>query len=76
MSNIDIQSVPSITGGFCYDFRSTHYHIQNEVRDWCSEQFGNLCIENDRWDWISTFGNTRYWFQNEQDAALFLLRWS
>lgn len=59
-----------------YEFRSTNGHIQNQVIGWCREQFGDICMENDLWDWITVPYGTRFWFREEQDAILFLLRWS
>lgn len=60
-----------------------HRDVQREATRWCGEQFG------ERWDPIDNrggiwsvfldgrddFSTYRYIFTNEQDVALFILRW-
>ena len=43
------------------------YITSQEAYDWCCEQFGKEHF---------TWTGSRHWFESEQDAALFMLRWS
>lgn len=43
--------------------------LENEYFEWAQEQFGN--INQTRWN--ANFQG--YWFNNEQDVTMFLLRW-
>lgn len=48
----------------------------NEIVDWCYDTFG---IQGDAWDnklglWY--FNNSTFWFRNEDDRTIFVLRWT
>lgn len=50
----------------------------NQMDDWCHDQFGPRNSIND-WPSISDrwFANGRaFWFKNEADRTMFILRWS
>jgi hypothetical protein len=42
-----------------------HYQWQ-EMHNWCKEQFGA-----EQYTWTGSL----FWFQNERDAIVFMLRW-
>lgn len=47
----------------------------NEMREWCNEVFGPKPYGEyygDRW----TVSNGTFWFKNEDDRMMFVLRWS
>jgi hypothetical protein len=55
-------------------FRGSLYDYRDAMRTWCSENFGpnNSSYKNPRWseDWAG------FYFKNEGDMMLFMLRWS
>ena len=42
------------------------HHVWPEMHDWCKEKFGA-----GQYTWTGRL----FWFQNEQDAIMFMLRW-
>lgn len=60
-------------------FDRDHYHLQNDMVDWCREQFGyghwNRNIGENKWSVESMFGYTHFHFRDPQDAILFTLKW-
>ena len=67
-------------------FNNTRYHLNGKMQQWCENQLGpvaysvdNIRDDGDRknlWTYKSIFGNTTYFFKNEKDYTMFLLRWS
>ena len=55
-------------------FKGTLYHCRDEMIYWCREQFGphSPSYKNPRWseDWNG------FYFKNESDMMVFMLRWS
>lgn len=64
-------SLPSWSSRFrdagYYQAELKHFHLWNETHKWCRENFGER-----HYAWA---GNT-FWFENEKDAVLFILKWS
>lgn len=66
-----------------YKFSRAKWHIvefdwkdYGAVREWCVEQFGPEPQNPDAWSrWHHTWSDGIH-FRDEQDAALFILRWS
>lgn len=71
------------------EFGKDRYHLQYDMERWCTEHinynppYKNWVASKPRtwegmgsWCMSSMFGNTFFYFKNEKDAALFLLRWS
>lgn len=59
-------------GGGLFSNRRTRI---NEMRDWCSLTFGKKEYGEYRagpWQ----FSNDKFWFKNEEDLLLFVLRWA
>ncbi len=60
-------------------FDRDHYHLQNDMADWCREQFGpghwNRTLGDNRWSIESMFGHTHFHFRDSKDAMLFALKW-
>ena len=60
-------------------FDRDHYHLQNDMIDWCQKKFGyghwNRNIGENKWSVESMFGHTHFYFREEQDAVLFTLTW-
>lgn len=67
-------------------FSKDHYHLQDDMRNWCKENIGpgmwtystpntwegmNDCV----WVIHSMFGSTFFAFKNDADASMFILRW-
>jgi hypothetical protein len=60
-------------------FNNQYYHLQNKMIDWCRDHIGpGGWLENPKnvWRIESAFGNTFFYFNNPEDATLFLLKWS
>jgi hypothetical protein len=62
------------------------FHLNKEMESWCVENIGrnspgNWVFANPdnwherKWAMSSQFGNTTFYFRDEQDAILFSLRW-
>ena len=61
----------SVTG----DFDQNRTKLINDMRDWCNDTFGPKPYGEyygDRW----MVSNSTFWFKNERDRTMFLLRWS
>lgn len=60
-------------------FDRDHYHLLNEMTDWCQKKFGyghwNTNIGKHKWSVESMFGYTHFYFREERDAVLFTLTW-
>jgi hypothetical protein len=65
-----------------FTFGKDTYHMQEEIRAWCREHFGQDDYwgvsehAHRTWYWHSGFGNTHYFFKQEHEASMFALRWS
>jgi hypothetical protein len=51
-------------------------HTMNEVRDWCTTQFGNQDKNADAWSRWTNNNNSLFRFRDEKDYVWFVLRWS
>ena len=53
------------------------YHMQHEIYDWCSEQFGpsSLFEKDALWKMSLMFGHQTYTFKDKNDAAMFAVKW-
>jgi hypothetical protein len=55
-------------------YRGHLYNVKDDMLAWCREQFGShsTSYKNPRWsqDWNG------FYFKNESDMMLFMLRWS
>ena len=65
-----------------FHFGKSRYHDQAEIRQWIEDSFGpgkygaEAASEGiSTWSWETQFGNTYYYFVNEEDATMFALRW-
>lgn len=65
------------------------YHLHQEMEIWCSKHINYnppyknwVASEPKSWEGLGTwaissmFGSTFFYFKNESDATMFLLRWS
>lgn len=64
-----------------FSFEKDKYHLQDDIRAWCRENFGSGMWMNPKghtqtWGWETAFGHTQYYFKNELEASMFALRWS
>ena len=65
-----------------FTFGKDKYHLQDEIRAWCRENFGQADYlgvsdhEHRTWYWDTRFGNTHYFFKQEHEASMFALRWA
>lgn len=68
------------------EFSKRHYHLNDSMIEWCEinigkNQPGNWVYANPgnwherNWAISSTFGNTTFYFKNEKDATMFMLKW-
>lgn len=64
--------------GMDFELASLEHRVQwFEIEDWCYKKFGERPMNEwptagDRW-----FANDRrFWFRDERDLSLFLMRWS
>ena len=54
------------------------YHIDiPETSDWKNEDPSHWCKErfDDHWYYVSYYGWRRYYFERQEDAAAFTIRW-
>jgi hypothetical protein len=63
-----------------FKFGKDKYHLQEEIRTWCRENFGYGMWSNPKdhtaeWGFDSGFGTTIYYFKQEKHATMFALRW-
>lgn len=62
-------------------FGKDHYHLNEDMYEWLLHNIGQggwykQAIDAEhRWAWESHFGNTTYYFKNDKDASMFVLRW-
>jgi len=70
-------------------FDKHYYHLQNDMQKWCKEYIGPggwgnpepindieyFDRDNLKWYIDCMFGNTFFFFRNDRDATLFMLRW-
>lgn len=63
-------------------FGKDRYHLNGEMYEWLVSNFGSggwykgSIDANHRWAWESGFGITIYYFREDKDASMFLLRWA
>ena len=67
-------------------FGKDQYHLNGKMQQWCKNTLGppaysvdNIRDDGDRknlWTYKGIFGNTTYFFKNEKDYTMFILRWS
>lgn len=65
-------------------FGKDRFHQNPEIAEWLIHHFGRgmwykYAVIDDpdcRWAWESAFGTTRYYFRDDKDALLFVMRWS
>jgi hypothetical protein len=52
------------------------YHLIGEIKQWCLEHIGTGgFIQGGTWCVFTAFGKSSWCFKNQEDAALFTLRW-
>jgi tRNA isopentenyl-2-thiomethyl-A-37 hydroxylase MiaE len=51
-------------------------HNMNEVREWCTTQFGKKDKNADAWSRWTNNNNSLFRFRDEKDYIMFVLRWS
>ena len=47
----------------------------DDICDWCIDQFGIPIPNKGRWYTQATVGTMHFYFDNEQDASLFIMKW-
>ena len=63
-------------------FGKQRYHQNSEICKWLYENVGEGgwhrgSVEEDKlWAWTVAFGNTTFYFKNDKDATMFILKWS
>lgn len=70
------------------EFGKAHYHLQKDMIKWCDDNIDDNIVTQTwvsstpinwlglgRWCVSSAFGTTFFYFRDEPDATLFLLRW-
>lgn len=67
------ESTPNDDDGHIHYFAcKNERRSYREVIEWCNDQFGAKCW-NGRW--CCTYGGTSFWFQRDEDAFAFKMRW-
>lgn len=61
------------THPYCYERDITRFD-DLDVIEWCEQMFGLSESEDDNTRWLTTFRG--YYFKNEKDFILTVLRWS
>lgn len=63
-------------------FGKDRFHQNREMFEWLICRYGEggwhkqSLEDGKRWAAESAFGNTRYYFKDDRDATMFLLRWA